>query len=159
MSQRPVTFDTFTIERVLDAPPARVFEALANPEIKAKWFAGSPWELHERTQDFRVGGRDRTSGTHPGGTTSVFEAQYLDIVPGERVVYVYEMTVNGKKLSASLATFQITPVGNRTRLALTEQGAYFAPPELDALAPGGHAASRLKGTEELMNRLASLFAS
>jgi uncharacterized protein YndB with AHSA1/START domain len=158
MSQDPVVHDTFTIERTFDAPPARVFEALANPDVKRKWFAGpATWKEHERTLDFRVGGRERLRGTHSGGLTSVFDAVYIDIVPNERVVYVYEMTVNGRKISASLATFEISAAGGKTKLRLTEQGAYFDDPEMKRYAPQGQAASRLEGTNALMDRFAALF--
>jgi uncharacterized protein YndB with AHSA1/START domain len=159
MSKDPVVHDTFVIDRVFAAPPARVFEALANPELKAKWFAGPPgWAENERTHDFRVGGRERVSGTHEGGITSVFDAWYFDIVPNERVVYLYEMTVNGRKISTSLATFEFSAVDGKTNLRLTEQGAYFADPEMKKYAPRGQAASRLEGTMGLMDRLGALFA-
>jgi uncharacterized protein YndB with AHSA1/START domain len=159
MSQGPVVHDSFTIERTFDAPPARVYEALAKPEIKAKWFAGpSGWREGSRTMDFRIGGRDHVSGVHEGGITSVFDAVYFDIVPDERVVYVYEMTVNGRKISTSLATFELTAVGGKTKVRLTEQGAYFEDPEMKKYAPRGQHASRLEGTQALMDRFAALFA-
>jgi hypothetical protein len=49
--------------------------------------------------------------------------------------------------------------GNKTRLVLTEQGAYFHDPDLAKYAPQGQAVSRREGTEGLMNQLAALFAS
>lgn len=144
-----VSFDTFTIERTLDASPERVFEALSNHDIKMKWFVGPPsWKPGERSMDFRIGGKEHVSGTHAGGMTSVFDATYQDIVPNERIVYVYEMTVNGKKISTSLATFEIVSDGKKTKLVLTEQGAYFGE---------GHAASRFEGTQGLMDQLVALF--
>ncbi len=153
-----VTHDTFTIERTIAASPERVFEALANPEVKAKWFVGpASWTLVERRQDFRVGGHERLSGKFESGMTSVFDADYHDIVPNERVVYVYEMTVNGRKISTSLATFELVKVGSATKLVLTEQGAYFEDPDMDKYAPQGQAASRLGGTKVLMDQLAALF--
>lgn len=153
-----VTHDTFTIERTVDASPDRVFEALANPEIKAKWFAGPPsWKLIERKADFRVGGHERVSGVHEGGITSVFDADYCDIVPNERVVYVYEMTVGGRKISTSLATFELVRAGSKTKILLTEQGAYYEDPDMAKYAPEGQAKSRLEGTKGLMDQLAALF--
>jgi uncharacterized protein YndB with AHSA1/START domain len=41
MTDRKVTHATFSIERTYGAPPERVFRAFADPEAKAKWFAGS----------------------------------------------------------------------------------------------------------------------
>ena len=153
-----VIHDTFTVERMLDATPERVFEALANPEIKSKWFVGPPpWTQRERSMDFRVGGCERVSGTFESGLTSTFDARYYDIVPNQRVVYVYEMTVNGRKISTSLATFEIVPAGRQTTLVLTEQGAFFEDPEMQRYAPHGQAASRREGTRGLIDRFAALF--
>src|ERR1700722_15683447 len=99
MTAPATTHDTFTIERTFDASPDRVFEALANPEQKARWFVGpASWKLLERKSDFRVGGHERVSGKHAADMTSIFDAYYLDIVPNQRVVYAYEMTLNGRKV-------------------------------------------------------------
>ena len=146
-----IKHDTFTIERVLDASPERVFEALSKPEIKARWFVGpKEWKQHERRMDFRVGGKEHLSGSHAGHMSSVFDATYYDIVPNERVVYVYEMTVNGRKISTSLATFHIERAGDKTKLVLTEQGAYFD----DAPEAGNE--SRRRGTEALVDQLVAV---
>lgn len=156
----PLVYDTFVIERLLDAAPARVFEALSVPEVKARWFAGprGSWVEERREMDFRVGAKERVAGRHQGGMTSLFDALYLDIVPNERVVYVYEMTVNGRKISTSLATFEVLAEGAKTRLRLTEQGVYYFDPDGKATyAPDGPEVSRRRGTEGLMDQLASLF--
>lgn len=162
LSVHPVVHDTFVIDRLLDASVDRVFDALSNVEAKARWFAGpASWRLVERRLDFRVGGRERLSGAFDQGAavqTSVFDATYLDIVPNQRIVYVYEMTVNGRKISTSLATFELRGEGGKTRLVLTEQGAYFHDPDMAAYAPQGQHQSRLEGTRWLMEKLAALFA-
>jgi len=156
-----VTHDTFTLERTFKATPARVWEAIANPDVKAKWFVGpAGWKLVERTSDIRVGGRERVAGAFPNGFTSVFDATYHDIVEGERLVYVYEMTVNGKKISTSLATFEVVADGATTRLVLTEHGAFYDDDEARrTYAPQGHALSRKTGTEGLLDQIAQLLAS
>lgn len=158
MSRDRVIHDTFTLERTFDAPPERVFAALSDAAFKARWFSGphDAWTEIERSFDFRVGGRERVAGRHAIGLTSIFDAVYFDIVPNERVVYAYEMTVNGRKISTSLATFEILPDGARTRLVLTEQGAYFADPEMDEYAPNGPAASRVEGTKGLLDRMVAV---
>jgi uncharacterized protein YndB with AHSA1/START domain len=50
---------------------------------------------------------------------------YLDIVPERRIVLAYTMTVGDKRISVSLATVEIAPSGEGTRLVYTEQGAFF----------------------------------
>lgn len=139
---------SFTIERKLDYPPAKVFRAWADPKAKERWFAPpSDVKTDNREQDFRVGGRDRLKGTWPDGRVSEFSAEYWDIVPNERIVYVYEMHLNGKKISVSLASIQFIAEGKSTRMIVTEQGVF-----LDGYDDAG---SRERGTSGLMDKLAA----
>lgn len=149
MSERAVTHSTFSIERSFpDASPRWVYRAFADPAAKARWFQGPPgWRQDRREQDFREGGGERVAGTFPDGSMSDFDARYLDIVAGERIVYSYVMFHGGKRLSVSLATIEFLPEGKGTRLIITEQGAYFD-------GPAG-AASREQGTKWLLERVAA----
>jgi uncharacterized protein YndB with AHSA1/START domain len=153
-SQRSVVHASFTVARTYDAPVERVYRALSEETAKSKWFSGTEgqWRLIERAMDFRVGGRERLSGRWASGVVSTFDAVYHDIVPNERIVYAYEMHLNEKKISVSLATMQISPVGTgRSTLKVTEQGAF-----LDGYDDAG---SREKGTGFLLDKLgASLSA-
>ena len=151
MSKRKVAHDSFTIERTYPASPAKVFKAWAGAESKARWFVGPPgWELVERRMEVKIGGQEYVSGRFDHGKTSVFDARYHDIVPNQRLVYSYEMTVNGSRFSVSLATVVLTPEGKHTKMALTEQGVFFGDPKD---APG-----RVEGTHQLMDMLAKSFA-
>jgi uncharacterized protein YndB with AHSA1/START domain len=136
----------FTIERNLNYPPEMVFNAWADPKAKARWFA-TPVECTDiiREQNFRIGGRDRFKATWPGGRTSDFTSEYWDIVPNARIVYIYEMHLDGKKISVSLATVEFKPVGTGTKMIVTEQGAF-----LDGYDDSG---SRERGTQGLMDNL------
>ena len=123
MSERSVTHSTFVVERTYEATPERVFDAWADPAAKAGWF-GSPDAEHEL--DFRVGGREFSRGQVPGGGgTYTFDALYQDIVPDERIVYSYDMHLDDQRISVSLATVELKPAGEGTRLVLTEQGAFL----------------------------------
>ena len=126
MTERSVTHSTFVLERVYPAAPARVFNAFADPKAKAKWFVGPPdWDRGKVEMDFRVGGRETNESGPKGGPWSAFVAIYQDIVPNERIIYTYEMTLDGKRISVSVSTIELKPEGNGTRLVLTEQGAYL----------------------------------
>ena len=50
---------------------------------------------------------------------------YLDIVPNERIVLAYTMTIGENRISASLATVELVADEAGTKLKFTDQGAYF----------------------------------
>jgi uncharacterized protein YndB with AHSA1/START domain len=56
---------------------------------------------------------------------STFDAVYFDVIPNERLVYSYEMHMGERKISVSLATFELKRAGQGTRLVMTEQGAFL----------------------------------
>ena len=116
MRERSVVHDSFTIERVYDAKPATVFRALTDQAAKSRWFAGGDgWEVLERTMDVRPGGRERLKGRWANGTVTLFDAVYCDVIADRRLVYAYDMYMNDRKLSVSLATLELLPAGAGTR--------------------------------------------
>jgi uncharacterized protein YndB with AHSA1/START domain len=126
MSERSVTHASFTIERVFDASPARVFGAFADPRAKQRWFLGpDDMPATEFEMDFRVGGRERNRGGPPGGPVHSFDATYQDIVPDQRIVFTYDMHLDDTRISVSLATIQLEPSGAGTRMTFTEQDAFL----------------------------------
>jgi uncharacterized protein YndB with AHSA1/START domain len=146
----PVAHATFSLERTYKASPAQVFHALTDPVAKARWFAGGEgYTLLAREMDVRPGGcehvRGRWSGGPHDGVTSTFDAIYYDVVPNERLIYTYEMHLDQRKISVSLATFELRAAGGGTRLVLTEQGAF-----LDGYDDAG---SRERGTNFLLDAL------
>ncbi|MEX1007204.1 MAG: SRPBCC family protein [Acidimicrobiia bacterium] len=126
MTASSVTHATFVIEHTYDAPPERVYAAFADPVIKARWFAGpEEWGPDEGEMDFRVGGRETSRGGPPGGPVSFFDSRYQDIVPNQRLIFAYDMFLDDRLLSVSLATVEFVPSGTGTRLTFTEQGAFL----------------------------------
>jgi uncharacterized protein YndB with AHSA1/START domain len=143
---RKVIYGAFTIERTLAASPARVFAAFADPAAKAQWFGWTEeWTLLEASLDFRVGGEEVAHGKHVSGMVSEMWAQYMDIVPDERIVWSYRMALNGAPISASLASVELTPDGEGTRMVFTEQDAF-----LDDFADNG---GREQGTNQILDAL------
>ncbi|HEX6685445.1 MAG TPA: SRPBCC family protein [Candidatus Limnocylindrales bacterium] len=141
-----VTHDTFVLERIYDASLERVFAAWSDPKAKAQWFVGpDDWEQSDYDLDFRVGGREHISGGAPGGPDYSYDATIQDIVPNERIIHSYEMQLDGKRISVSVATIEFSSAGDGTRLVLTEQGAY-----LDGL---DDPRQREQGTSEFLDAL------
>jgi uncharacterized protein YndB with AHSA1/START domain len=156
MEGSSITHSTFAIEREYAAKPERVFAALADPAQKRRWFAeegkGAGVEF---TMDFRVGGSEVSTfrggkGTPVAGVLFTNHTTYLDIVENERVVLAYTMAMAGRRFSASLATFALTPTPTGTRLTFTEQGAFFAGADGPAL--------REQGWNALLGQLARMLA-
>lgn len=146
MTERSVTHSTFVIKRSYPVSPHKVFFALSNPQAKARWFAGpDDWERAAFSMDFRVGGRETNSGGPPGGPVHRFDAIYQDIVPDHRIVYSYDMHLDDKRISVSLATIVLTPEPSGTKLTFTEQGAF--------LDGWDRPDDRERGTRELLDAL------
>ncbi len=143
-----VQHDGFTIERRLAAAPGRVFHAFADEQAKARWFMGPPgeWVPVERAFDFRIGGTERLAGRWASGVISDFTCHYHDIVADRRIVYSYDMLVDDRRISVSLAVIELEEAPGGTLLRLVEQLAF-----LDGYEDRG---SRRIGTEVLLDRLA-----
>ncbi|MGO8959128.1 MAG: SRPBCC family protein [Streptosporangiaceae bacterium] len=153
MTKRSVHHATFVIEREYLARPTRVFAAWADAKAKEIWMDdpdyqsdGSSYEL-----DFRVGGRERFGGKDPEGSTYRYDAVYYDIVPDQRIVYCYEMYAGDERMSVSIATVDIVPGGNGSKLTYTEQGAF-----LDGI---DKPEAREEGTAWLLDNLGKYLAS
>jgi uncharacterized protein YndB with AHSA1/START domain len=130
MRERSVTHSTFVIERSYSAIPQRVFAAFADPVKKRRWFAaGEGLPVEEFEMDFRVGGRERKrfriKGGPVDGVLCTHDATYQDIVPDSRIVLAYTMTLGERRMSASLATFELLSADAGTKLIFTEQAAFF----------------------------------
>jgi uncharacterized protein YndB with AHSA1/START domain len=146
MTKRSTVHDTFVIDRTFSFKRELVYAAWTSAQAKSQWFVGpSGWELQLRELEFRVGGRERLKGRRPDGTTSLFDARYYEIVPNERIVYVYEMHTNDVRISISLATIELKERGEGTVLIITEQGVFL----------DGHddARRREQGTQVLIDQL------
>ena len=102
---------------------AERYAAWSNPEHKRQWFgspAGKPGQIFE----FKVGGREYNAD-RMGNSDFTFNVLYQDIIPDNRIVYTYEMTIDGKRMSVSLATIELFPTATGTRIVVREDGAFL----------------------------------
>jgi len=148
----PTTHGSFTVERTVPALPARVFACFADDTEKRAWFTGPDGfvEKAPRSFDFRVGGDEFNSVGAPDGPAHVFRAHYYDIVENERIVYAYEMYEDETRSSVSVATIELEPAGDATKLTITESGVFFGDP--------AEADGRRHGTELLANVIVAYVA-
>jgi len=79
---------TVTLHRVLRAPPERVYRAFLDADAMCKWLPPHGFTGRVLSMDARVGGTYRMQFTHFGnGQTHAFGGEYLELVPGERIVH------------------------------------------------------------------------
>ncbi|MEK0315070.1 SRPBCC family protein [Cohnella sp. 56] len=119
MTERFVKHATFVVERTYAATPERVYEAWADAGVKAKWYS------KPETFEFRVGGREYSSGGPPEGPVFTFDAVYQEIVPQQRIVYTYTLDMGDTRISVSTTTVELQEVAEGTKLTFTEQGAFL----------------------------------
>jgi len=144
-----VAHSTFVLERSFAAPVERVFSTWSNPEKKRRWFAcHDDWKTVDYQLDFREGGLEINDVVDGDGKLHAFRGRYLDIVPNARLVYVYDMLVDGLRLSLSLVTVVFTELGRKTRMTFTEQVVF--------LNGQGDVAERREGTELGLARIDAL---
>lgn len=139
---------TFVIERTYPVPVAAVWHALSDSHARDQWFtAGEAFQVSEKSHEFRVGGQGTEDGQWRDGPRSRFRSTYTDIVDQERIVFTYDMWVDGQHLSTSLTTIALEPDGDGTHLTYTEQSVHF-----DGL---DSAEGREEGTKGLLGQLGS----
>ncbi|MBK8083044.1 MAG: SRPBCC family protein [Devosia sp.] len=144
MMERSIVHGTFTVDRTYAHPIGKVFSAWSNPEFKRQWF-GSPDPANPSgIFEFREGGREYNADKM-GNDAFTFDVRYHDIVPDNRIIYTYEMTMNARRISVSVATISFTATPAGTRMVVREDGAY-----LDGL---DNPRQREDGTNYLMDQL------
>jgi uncharacterized protein YndB with AHSA1/START domain len=142
---------TVTASRVVAAPPERVWAAFAELELRDRWFripgADSRHEL-----DFRVGGGETATGAFaPSGESETVEwrSRIFDLDEHRRLVFGYELSVDGVRRTVSLVTVTLAPEGAGSRLDYTEQYALLAFTDVE-----GQDEAHLRGSIQfLLNRL------
>lgn len=147
-----VRHTTFVIGRDLAARPRHAFRFWSEKALKRRWTDCHPdWTVLEDRFDFRCGGEEAVRWRTAEGTEQTFTARYFDIVPARRIIYAFETSVAGERVSASLATVEFRPGGAGTHMAYTEQMAF--------LAGAGAMRMRMAGTGGGFDRLADAVAA
>lgn len=151
MTSSSVEHSTFTIERELPASPRHAFRFWSEADLKTRWNScHADWTVLEDIFDFRIGGVEAKRWRTAEGHEQTFRAHYLDIVPERRIIYAYDMSFKGQRLSASLATVEFVLAGTQTRMTFTEQVAFLG--GVDARR------ERVVGTETGFDRLVEVIA-
>jgi uncharacterized protein YndB with AHSA1/START domain len=90
--------DAILAEIFIAAPPARVFEAIADPKQRAQWWGIKsqstpnphsvvPFRVVESNSDFRIGGKWSNEGVRGDNQHFHLEGEYLEIDPPRLLVH------------------------------------------------------------------------
>jgi uncharacterized protein YndB with AHSA1/START domain len=126
----PAVHDTFVIKRTYPHSPERLYAALSDPQIKARWYSAERTGVMRFELDFRVGGVERQHYTlgddtpFPGAAIDN-EGRIEDIVPGERIVLTSTTTFAEKRISSALITYEVAEADGGSRLTLTHQAVFY----------------------------------
>lgn len=109
--------NVISLTRVYDAPLQAVWEAWTIPEEVAQWWGPRGFTLTTHSRDFRTGGHWHYTMHGPDGTDYENTTQYLEVVPGQRMVYDHGGHMDRPPLFRVTALF--TERHGRTQLDLS----------------------------------------
>jgi len=79
--------DAILAEVFIAAPPARVFEAIADPKQRDQWWGQkNVFHVRESKSDLRPGGKWSSDGVGPNGTPFHMEGEYVEVDPPRLLV-------------------------------------------------------------------------
>ena len=119
------TDEQILITREFDAPKELVYKAFTTPDLVKRWWHANRGKVTIAEIDFRVGGKWRYVSITDDGTEVGFHGEYLEVVPGERVVSteIYEGLPEGvtEEEAATVNTATFSEADGRTALTILVQ--------------------------------------
>jgi len=117
-----IASDAIRLERVLDAPAETVWRYLTEGELRGQWFAGGSDVQGEGNLDLVLNHDNLSSDAVPypaeyaSHKGAVNHEKVVRFEPSRVLAYTFGEGRNG------IATFELFPEGDRTRLILTHSG-------------------------------------
>lgn len=108
------------VTRLFDAPPSLLYRAWSEAELFRRWWMPQSLDgmaLVACEMDVRTGGKYRLEFSMDGGATFSFYGKYLEVVPGERIVWTND---EGEEGAITTVTFE----GRDGRTLVTFHEAY-----------------------------------
>jgi uncharacterized protein YndB with AHSA1/START domain len=88
--------DVVTAEILIAAPPARVFQAITDPNQMPRWWGHQGlYTIKEWKADVRVGGKWSSDGVGADGTTFHIDGEYLKVDPPRLLVHTWIASYSG----------------------------------------------------------------
>jgi uncharacterized protein YndB with AHSA1/START domain len=121
---RPVTGDSdglaLDLERVLPAPPERVFEACVETDQLADWWGPAGFTVLELDLDAREGGRYRITMQPPDGDAFHLSGVFRELDPPRRLVYTFLWEEPDPDDRETVVTLSLLEHPDGTRLVLRQ---------------------------------------
>ena len=139
-SPTSVTHETAQIERILDAPRERVFQAWTEAEQVAAWYGPAHVDIPRDGVriDLRVGGRWEVTMVLPGGRQFVAGYEIEALVEPELIVMRSDPMPEVGMPEGTVVRVEFHDLGGRTQVTLTD-GPF--PPGGSEQAAAGYAAA------------------
>ena len=135
------------VTRTFDAAPGIVFRAWSQPDLFRRWWVprGAPMSLEGCEMDVRTGGKYRLE-FRMGEQTMAFYGKYLEVVPGEKIVWTNDEDEEG---AVTTVTFE----GQGGKTLLTFHEIYPSPEALEEALAGSAAGlpQQLDQLDELLS--------
>jgi uncharacterized protein YndB with AHSA1/START domain len=120
-------------EIFIAAPPARVFQAISDPNQLPRWWGQDGlYHVTKSTMDIRPGGKWRSDGVGADGKEFYVQGEYLEVDPPRRLVHTW---VGSYDPTETVVRWELEPqsvsalhpsgpkkAGTGTRLRVTQEG-------------------------------------
>jgi len=113
------------LTRVIDAPAASIYRAWTDPLLIRHWLAEPPYKVERVLTEAHTGGIYRIQVRGTEGREYAIGGEYLDLVPGRRIVMSWDYRSPGAPPSttAQCVTVRLTELGARpSQLDLLHEG-------------------------------------
>lgn len=104
----PSSSRELTLTRTLAAPRPAVYRCWTEPALLTQWFAPQPWSTPHAALDVRPGGIFHTVMRSPEGEDQPGTGVYLEVVPGERLVWTDAYSPGWEPAEAPFMTVIVT---------------------------------------------------
>lgn len=86
------TLHELLLERTLQAPRMAIWRCWTEPMLIEQWFCPKPWFVSDVVSDLRAGGASTMTMNGPNGEKFPSNGLYLEIIPGQRLVFTDAFT-------------------------------------------------------------------
>lgn len=114
--------NTIVNEITIDAPAAKVFAALTEPEQLTQWWgADGKYHTEKMQVDLRVGGGWKTTGTGASGESFTVEGEYLIVEPPHLLEFTWKHDWSDAP-EETIVRYELFEKGPSTLLRVTHSG-------------------------------------